>query len=61
MTQANINSRPADLDEARPGTVVAFSRWRVLLALVIVASIFATILWVGWLGWLLMRAASALF
>jgi hypothetical protein len=61
MPHANTDSFPTDVDEARPRTAVAFSLWRALLAIVIAASIVATILWIGWLGWLLRRAASALF
>jgi hypothetical protein len=35
-----------------------FSFWP---AVVIVACVAATLLWTGWLGWLLLRVVSALF
>jgi len=45
-------------DEASPKTLEIFSHWPILVILVGVA---VTLLWTGWLGWLLLQTAIALF
>src|SRR6202035_5773789 len=45
-------------DEASPKTLEIFSHWPILAILVSVA---VTVLWTGWLGWLLLQTAIALF